>query len=77
MKVNFGYFVEKWQLKTKLILINTFSTKHTHTHTKLIYSNRLLKVHVFSIIYKLTLDLGEVISIMITLNTPVFKNYIY
>lgn len=63
MKVNFGYFVEKWQLKTKLILINTFSTKHTHT--KLIYSNRLLKVHVFSIIYKLTLDLGEVISIMI------------
>lgn len=75
MKVNFGYFVEKWQLKTKLILINTFSTKHTHT--KLIYSNRLLKVHVFSIIYKLTLDLGEVISIMITLNTPVFKNYIY
>lgn len=76
MKVNFGYFVEKWQLKTKLILINTFST-NTHTHTKLIYSNRLLKVHVFSIIYKLTLDLGEVISIMITLNTPVFKNYIY
>lgn len=75
MKVNFGYFVEKWQLKTKLIMINTFSTKHTHT--KLIYSNRLLKVHVFSIIYKLTLDLGEVISIMITLNTPVFKNYIY
>lgn len=75
MKVNFGYFVEKWQLKTKLILINTFSTKHTHT--KLIYSNRLLKVHVFSIIHKLTLDLGEVISIMITLNTPVFKNYIY
>lgn len=75
MKVNFGYFVEKWQLKTKLILINTFSTKHTHT--KLIYSNRLLKVHVFSIIYKLTLDLGEVISIMITLNTPVFKNHIY
>lgn len=70
MKVNFGYFVEKWQLKTKLILINTFSTKHTHT--KLIYSNRLLKVHVFSIIYKLTLDLGEVISIMITLITPVF-----
>lgn len=76
MKVNFGYFVEKWQLKTKLILINTFSTK-AHTHTKLIYSNRLLKVHVFSIIYKLTLDLGEVISIMITLITPVFKNYIY
>lgn len=75
MKVNFGYFVEKWQLKTKLILINTFSTKHTHT--KLIYSNRLLKVHVFSIIYKLTLDLGEVISIMITPITPVFKNYIY
>lgn len=76
MKVNFGYFVEKWQLKTKLILINTFST-NTHTHTKSIYSNRLLKVHVFSIIYKLTVDLGEVISIMITLITPVFKNYIY
>lgn len=69
MKVNFGYFVKKWQLKTKLILINTFSTKHTHTHTQ--------KINVFSIIYKLTLDLGEVISIMITLITPVFKNYIY